>query len=241
MKIWVFALCRNEAPIIPFWLRHYMLFADRILVFDDASDDGSRELLQACPKLSLYDWPFKGGIDEDVFLKFAQDTYVLAVGSADWVMWVDMDEFLFHPDMIALLAEMKGHAVDVVRTQGFNMTGDGLPKDDGRQIWEILRCGVPAPVYSKPVVFRPEAEVRWNRGKHALENCSAKLSIDAPILLLHYRYLGGIYTAMKNKRNYDRCGLLGGDKGAAWSCAPTWKGEHSPEWAESIKGCTSKK
>jgi hypothetical protein len=53
--------------------------------------------------------------------------------------------------------------------------------------------------------------------------------------LLHARYFGADYTRSKNAKNYARCGLLSGDKGAAWSCSPGYDGadkEHSPQWAE---------
>jgi hypothetical protein len=228
MRIWVFAICRNEADIIPFWLRNYQQFADKLIVYDDRSDDGSRDLLQAHHLMELHDWHTNTGIDEDEFLRFAHATYRTASGLADWVMWVDMDEFLFHPEMRDLLWNAMVAGFDVIQTKGFNMTGSGLPENDGRQIWEILTDGVPSPVYSKPVVFRPQVHLRWNRGKHALEDCDGRVTRDAPIYLLHYRYLGSTYTAAKNRRNYARCGLKTGDKNPAWTCAPTWKGEHSP-------------
>ena len=235
MKIFVFSLCRNEADILPFYLRHYSAFADRIFVWDDQSTDGSRELLLANPKVTLNDWSHDSGIDEDLFLQFAYATYPLARGQADWVIWVDCDEFIYDPDLEGVLREAQEQQYEVVQTVGFNMAGDGLPADDGRQIWEILVNGVSAPVYSKPVVFRPECEIRWNRGKHDLEQCNVRLSPLPMLKLLHYRYLGAEYTRRKNLKNYDRVGLKTGDKSHGWSCSPDWKGDHSPEWAEAIK------
>lgn len=231
MRIIVMGICYNQADILPWFLRHYLAFADEISIWDDQSTDGSRELLQSTPWVVMRDWPHPGsGISEDLFLEFAYEWYPKARGKFDWVIWVDPDEFIYAPDVRSVLGFQNGN--DVIRTEGFNMTGDGLPQDDGRQIWEVLKAGVPAPVYSKPIVFRPEVELKWNRGKHALESCSGAVSQDAPLKLLHYRYLGAEYTRAKNAKNYDRCGV---DKGAAWSCSPEWKGEHSPEWAEMVK------
>lgn len=236
MNTWVFSLCRNEVDLVPFYLRHYKAFAEKIIVFDDWSTDGTRELLQACPMVELHNWPFDTGIDEDKFLEFAISTYRMARGHAQWVMWVDMDEIIWGDDIPTILYNARRDGFDVVQTQGFNMVGEGLPADDGRQIWEILPMGVRAPVYSKPVVFNPDIEIRWNRGKHALENCAPKMTPEPWLKLLHYRYLGRAYTAKKNAKNYERVGLKSGDKGGAWSCAPDWKGEHSADWAEAIKG-----
>ena len=127
---------------------------------------------------------------------------------------------------------------EVIGSTGFNMMHSGIPKDDGRQIYEIAPLGVRAPVYSKPVVFRPHIKINWVRGKHALENCSPKMSEEPWIKLLHYRYLGEAYTRAKNANNFARCGLLNQDKNAAWSRDPRYDGvdkEHSPLWAEAAK------
>jgi hypothetical protein len=132
----------------------------------------------------------------------------------------------------------KCNGTEVIKPDGYNMTGNGLPKDDGRQIWEIAPMGVAAPVYSKPVVFQPHIKINWIRGKHALENCKPVVNETTPLKLLHYRYMGADYTRAKNAKNYARCGLLSGDKGAAWSCSPGYDGpdkEHSPQWAEFAK------
>jgi len=233
-RIWVFSLCRNEANVIPFYLRHYGSFADRIIVWDDASDDGSLELLRSHPSVLALRWPYETGIDEDAFLRFVYDNYPVAKGMADWCIWCDIDEFIYSPDIFNTLEAASNY--EVIQTRGYNMTGDGFPVDDGKsQIWEISQMGVNAPVYSKPIVFRPSATVRWNRGKHALENCDPALSKEPMFKLLHYRYMGAKYTAWKNAKNYARCGLLSGDKGAAWSCSPHHTGEHSPGWAEEAK------
>lgn len=248
MKIWVFSVCHNDAEIIPWYLRHYGQFADRILVWDDASTDGSRELLKAHPSVTLFDCPWSG-IDEDKALHHAYDVYPSARGKADWVIWADMDEFIYHPRLLDVLRcgfdphTPEGRAryakpdllpiYQVMATAGFNMMGDGLPVNGywHKQIWELNPMGVGAPVYSKPVVFRPEAKVRWVRGKHALEETNPIVS-DKPLLkLLHYRYLGAAYTAAKNAKNYARCA----DKGPAWTCAPEFTGEHSATWAEAAK------
>lgn len=234
MRIIVFSICFNQARILPFYLRHYSSFADEISVFDDHSTDGSRELLQANPKVLLRDWPYDTGIDEDLFLQHAYDWNIKAFqGKFDWVIWSDCDEFIYAPDVRAVLENADG---DVIQTKGYNMLGDGLPKDDGKsQIWQLHKNGVSAPVYSKPVVFRAWVKIGWNRGKHALENCEPKLTSKPMLKLLHYRYMGYEYTKEINAKNYSRCGLKSGDKGAAWSCAPDYKGEHSAAWAAKMK------
>jgi len=238
MKILVFVITHNCADVLPYFLRHYSTFADEIDAWDDKSTDGTREMLAAHPKVVLRDWPHNTGIDEDLFLAHWQEWYPKARGHFDWVMIVDPDEFIWGLNIRQTLSHALAVGTEVVRSKGFNMVGDGMPKDTGLQLWEINPMGVPAPVYSKPVVFQPHIAINWIRGKHALEHCNPIVSAHEVFKLLHYRYLGADYTRAKNAKNYARCGLLSGDKGAAWSCSPGYDGpdkEHSPQWAEEAK------
>jgi glycosyltransferase involved in cell wall biosynthesis len=233
MNIWIFTVVHNAEDIAPWFLRHYGSFADRILVWDDQSTDRTREILKAHPSVSLFDCPWSG-LDENKALHHAYDVYPSARGKAEWVMFVDMDELIYSPNIWEVLMSKEAWNSDIIRTSGYNMVGDGLPQNGYQhlQIWQHNPMGVPAPVYSKPVIFRPEARVRWIRGKHSLEDCTAPVSEKPLLKLLHYRYLGAAYTAKRNAQNYDR---VGPDKGVAWSCAPDYNGEHSPAWAEAAK------
>lgn len=239
MKILVFAIAYNCADTLGYWLRHYEMFADEISVFDDHSTDGTREMLKAHPKVLWREWPHESGINEDLFLAHWQEWYPKARGHFDWVLIPDADEFIYEPHMRDLLRGAKMAGIEVIKPTGYNLVGDGLPKDDGRsQIYELNPMGVAAPVYSKPVIFQPHIKINWIRGKHALENCDPVVGSDTGMKLLHARYMGAEYTRAKNAKNYARCGLLSGDKGAAWSCSPGYDGpdkEHSPTWAEAAK------
>lgn len=234
MKLIVFTICWNRIDILPWWLRHYSSFVDEISVFDEQSNDGTRELLRANPKVLLRDWPHKSGIDENLFLQHAYEWYPRAHPKFDWAIWADTDEFVWAPNLLDTLKRATDAGIEVIAPTGFNMVNEGLPVDDGRQIWEVCRKGVYAPIYSKPIVFRPGITIHWDRGKHHLEQCSPKIWFEgqSDVKLLHYRYLGYEYTRRRNALNLDRCGLYNGDKGAAWSCRPDYKGEGSAEWAK---------
>lgn len=233
MRVVVLAITYNCVEIAPFFLRHYETFADEIAIFDDASTDGTREIFAAHPKVVLRDWPHPGsGIDETLFLDFIYATYPTAANhNFDWVIVVDSDEFIYAPNVRGMLLAALACGVDVIQTYGMNMLGPHFPKDDGRQIWEIHPWGAPSGVYSKPCILRPTVEVRWCRGRHYLESCAGSVSEKPLFKLLHYRYMGFQYTQQRNARNYQRCGMLANDKGAAWSCAPDYVGEHSATWA----------
>ncbi len=233
MKVWIFSAIRDEVYMVNFFLRHYEKFADEIHVFDDGSTDGTLEILRAHPKVTVH--PINmGGLDEAKMLALAYENYPMARGKADYVMWVDMDEFIYHPRMIEALEYHAAFGCEVIRPLGFNMMG-AVPVDDGHsQIWELLRTGIRAEVYSKPVVFNPAITIRWSHGKHKLES-----RVLSPILqpdpnfpspfrlkLLHYRYLTEEYTRQRSARQFERSV----SKGSAWGCSPEYQGEHSPGW-----------
>lgn len=229
---------RNNADILPWFLRHYETFCERMIFWDDQSTDGTRELLKAHPNCDMREWPFDTGLDDDAFLRFSYAAYRTAVGRADWVMLVDADEFIYHR------GDMKEHLrnalsiTTVCRTQGFNMAGQGVPTLlPGVQLYDLMPLGVHAPVYAKPVIFDPRMEIRWMRGKQELEFVDGAVHPTPLLKLLHYRYLGADYTRKRNAENFSRVGMFTGEKTAAWTCNPEYRGsdkEHSPEWAESI-------
>jgi len=231
MKIWVFTICHNEAQMAPWFLRHYGSFADRILVWDDQSTDGTREILKAHPSVTLFDCPWQG-LNEDKALHLAYDVYPSARGKTDWCIWVDMDEFVH--SLVLMNTLRYGAMFGVLRPKGYNMVSEGLPINgyEHKQIYDHIKTGVEAPLYSKPVIFKPEETVRWVRGKHFCEPDAARGEMFPELRLLHYRYLGAEFTRLKNAKNYER---LGNDKGVGWTCDPTYKGEGSPEWAGTLK------
>lgn len=108
-------IIRNEAVYVPEWIEyHRMLGVDHFLVFDNGSRDGLLDVLAPYRTLgivSLIDWPnitaasrtarTAGWVEQDV--AYAGAIRLLA-GRADWVGFIDSDEFV-------VLAEDAGTSV----------------------------------------------------------------------------------------------------------------------------------
>lgn len=240
MRVLVLSIFYNAREVVEFYMRHYRTFADTILCFDDQSTDGTREILQhherhSAGQVMVKDWPHPGSqIDEDLFLKFYYEQVRLAgERDYDWVIIPDPDELIYAPKIRNVLWQANSDNLDMIRCVGMNLVGPHFPIDDGKsQLYEIHPFGILAPVYSKVSVVRPGADINWLRGRQGIEHCSVRMNQRASLMLLHARYFGVEYTALKNAQNYDRCP----DKTVAWSCAPTHTGEHSPGWAKAQIG-----
>lgn len=206
MRIWVFSIMRNEATLLPYWLRHYTTFAERIIVYDDNSDDGSRELLTNAG-VDVRDYPATG-IDETVDYALTNSQYKEARGFADWVMWVDGDEFIYHPHLVERLAELAAKGVTMPHVQGYNMCADAPPVGNG-QIYEEIYTGVKDNYYSKPEVINPSLEFEWgvgrdSRGMRFADKAVRESDGQPPLKLLHYRWLGRDYFLARNRARYER-------------------------------------
>jgi hypothetical protein len=112
-------------------------------VFDDNSDDGTQEIVKACPKAVLEKYPFSGGLDDREFIQHAQDTYRKARGHADWVIWCDSDELLYHPQLLPTLEKLLKDGVDVPLTRGFQMISETFPQAKPARLAHCPRCGLP--------------------------------------------------------------------------------------------------
>src|SRR5881396_391258 len=205
-RVWVFAICWNEAEMMPFFLRHYSTFAERIVIFDEQSTDGTRELIKACPVAELREWPHKG-LDDDRFMDAVNNRYKEARGKADWVMWPDIDEFLYHPEPLKVLGEAKE---DALPSTGYALIStNGFPKGNA-QIYQHVTTGIRQPNYDKTIIWRPSVNIHHTHGRHSPNGdwpgCNGGVKgKDPKFLLLHCHHIGGIeFTRAKNQRNYER-------------------------------------
>lgn len=206
MKVDVYSIMHNEAPILPYFLRHYDTIADRIFVYEDQSTDGTREMLQAHPKVTLLHVE-KPGVDDAYWVNELWPIYkVLSRGQADWAIFVDADEFIFHPTLRSLLAERRTEGLQFLRAKGYAMLSDHFPTTTG-QIYEELSKGVYDKPSSKWVIIDPAIHILFTAGRHRGPReitPGTRMQVNTGIKLLHYRYLGHDYFVQRVLRNQQR-------------------------------------
>lgn len=232
MKIWVYSVCWNEIAMIKFYLRHYSLFADKIIIWDENSDDGTREEILKCPNAELRDWPFKGMDDDKMLLAYDQWTTAEARGQCDWIMTPDIDELIYHPDLRSVLAETK---FDVLAGKGYALIGNGpIPQGEG-QVYDYIKTGAPQDNYTKWIIWRSGVNIRHTHGRHDPPVWTdGKVNPEPVCKLLHCHYFSPEYTRIRNHRNVSRHVNPGK---FCWNYSPEWeekkwRGTHT--WAQDL-------
>ncbi len=229
MTAWAYTLAFNEAPLIRYWVRAYRAFCDKVIVYVDlGSDDGTAALAR---REGAEVRPYgPSDLDDVAFVAFAQERYKEARGHADWVVWVDADEILYHPHIEQRLSELRAQGVNFPTVTGYSMMADQPPKGLD-QIYDEIQTGFPSRAYGKVCIFDPMLDVEWATGKHTAKAPGA-VSDDGsdPLKLLHYRWLGEDYFMNRNWRNFRRVNALNKAMQHGKEIYPGYQGEYSPQW-----------
>ena len=205
MKIHIYSIVRNDRYILPFFLRHYSTFADRIFIIDDHSTDDTAEIAKANSKVTLLPFEYNRGMNEDDFNDCLEKSYKkYSRGNADWVMCVDSDEFIYNKDIVFELAKQSINKNKVLRSEGYMMVSEKLPGGSG-QIYDECKKGIRVKEYDKTVIFNPDIDITFGHGRHSTKYLAGVLPVDAGMLLLHYRYLSREYFIQRSTHLYERC------------------------------------
>jgi glycosyltransferase involved in cell wall biosynthesis len=231
LSIWLFCICRDEARIMPYLLRHYAPWVTKFVFFDGGSTDGTQDIIRSCHTAELRKWPGSDGINDDEMLTFANEAWKEARGKADWVLWIDADEFLFHPAITDVLRRYLADDVEVPQIQGFTMVSKAFPTTTG-QIYEEVRRGFPDDIWGKPAVFRKH--MQWTVGRHGVDyhQFKPKNSAHPELKLLHYRALGVDYVRWRHARNWERVPERCRAMNMGTNTAPGHAGHHGLAWFE---------
>lgn len=235
MTAWAFTHAYNEALLIPYWVRAYKAFCERVIVYvDTLTDDGTEEVARA--EGAEVREMVCGQLDDVAFIAFAEAHYPEARGHADWVIWTDADEILYHPNLEQRLCDLRSEGVNCPTVTGYSMMADAPPTTSG-QIYEEIQLGFRADSYSKVCVFDPNLDVHWQTGKHAA-NADGIVTDDGsdPLRLLHYRWLGEDYFLERNRRNFARLNAMNKAMQHGHEIYPGYTGAYSPAWYAARRG-----
>jgi glycosyltransferase involved in cell wall biosynthesis len=231
MKINVITVTKNEGRILPFFLDHYSKFCDSIMICDGHSTDNTADVVSQYSKTKLVYLDDGNELDDLTLLDIRNNYYKQFRDQFDWQIVCDVDEFLYHPNILGVLKEFKDRGVTWPQVNGYQMISKvfptyGVPITDQvkRGIWDTSRY--PGSI-RKRIIFDPQkiTNINYNMGCNYAEpqgivvpDCEAHTNgdgeyaslgtflKDAPIKLkmLHYKYLSYEYTVNKSTFHMNR-------------------------------------
>jgi hypothetical protein len=220
--------------MLPFFFQHYDPLVSRYFIFDDHSSDGSLDLLHSHPKVAVEQFVRS---DPDSFtlseLSISNECWKYSRGWADWVIVIDIDEHLFHPNLPALLMRYKAFGITICPALGYQMISEEFLRP-GKLPCESHTYGAPWDIYSKLALFDPSlvTETDYGAGRH---HANPKGRVIAPafdeLLLLHYKFLGFERSHARHQR--QRNGLRSKDFENSWGYQYSWsEDEFRRSWSE---------
>ncbi len=234
-RIDLYCLCWNDARMLPHFFRHYDALVDRFFVFDNGSTDGSLDILEAHPRVTVrhFDVPGDSFVAEE--RRLSDTVWRKSRGLADWVIVVDIDEFVFHPDLRTYLNECAGTGVTALRGIGYEMVSETFPTGEA-PLTETVTFGARSAGHDKLCIFDPKAlvDTRFGPGRHKADPVGRVVWPERPeMLLLHYKQLGVDYAVERSAEL--RLGLRPGDVEQSWGRQYLWSAEQIRERWEKIK------
>ncbi|GGF79293.1 hypothetical protein GCM10010912_25420 [Paenibacillus albidus] len=235
MIIHLYALCWNEAKMLPFFFKHYDNIVDQYYIFDNDSTDHSVSMLRAHPKVNLNRFVIEGNSlvrsAQEKFNQFWKESRE----KADWIIVCDVDEHFYHPNLRIYLQECTSKGITLVVPNGYEMVSDFFP-DSHQSLHETIRNGVRSPTYDKPQIFNPTEiqEINFSPGRHTASPVGNVIKPShSEVLLLHYKYLGFDYV--NSRFSALQQGLREGDIDNRWGFHYLWKEKQKSEQFEALK------
>ena len=219
MKIEVYIVVNNEEPIIPYIMRHYGQFA-KVIFLENSSTDNTVKLASSLgAEIRVYDYPDE--LDDRKLLDMKESCW--KESSADWIMIVDADEFIYHPNIIEVLKESKA---TVIHPTFHNMFTEVFPTTKG-QIYDEVNMGTDGDFWlSKMNIFKPKEikSINYAPGCHfAYPEGNVIIDNNSSIKTLQMRFLSRQYLIDKYQHSKERMSALNINNG--WGIQHLWSDE----------------
>ena len=153
--------------MLPHFFRHYDDLVDRYFVLDNGSTDSSLAILHAHPNVSVSHFDVSGDSFVDEERRISDSIWKQSKNTADWVIILDIDEFIFRPDFEKYLRRCTEAGVTAIRAIGYEMVADYFPSTD-TNLTDTVTLGVRSAGHDKLCVFNPAAltETHFEPGRH---------------------------------------------------------------------------
>jgi len=209
MNIEIYALCHQEADIIPYFMRHYKQYG-QVFLMEGHSTDGSAELARLRGAI-IVPVDTNDEVRDDIFTDIKNNCW--KDSKADWVIVCDMDEFVYHPDMINYLSTIKD---TIVIPRQFEMITDIYPTTD-KQIYDEVRYGFEMP--SKMFLFQPQKlkNISYGVGAHSAQpEGEVYINKSSEIICMHMKFLSVNKVIERNRYLTSRFSDINRKNGWGW-------------------------
>jgi glycosyltransferase involved in cell wall biosynthesis len=207
--IWLYVLAYNEKPMIERFLKHWSNLVDKIIVYDNCSDDGTPELLKQCPIVEVREYNTGGYLDSDKRREIRNNCWKEARGKADWVIVVSFDEFIDAKDLRMELFNNTNY--DTIKPQHIEMVNfdEGVYTSKCNKVFP-QKPQINPGFMSKTLIFNPNQiqEINYTPGAHTchpikVDGSKVKELLSDKIICKHYHYLGFDWT----KKRHDSANI----------------------------------
>lgn len=227
IKVDVFTLCYNEMDILPFVIDYWKLFARHVYVFDNGSDDGSVEYLKKFNWISVMPF-YSDGFNDGRHVDIKNNMW--KISDADFVVVCDMDECLYHENIMDVLQYMKHNGQSISCTAQLSTISNDFHEYPGNgKLYHQLdgvRFGNNINLGDKCIIFNPRMiqQICYEPGAHkchpiGIVNFYDKQNSD-PLMHIHIKDLS-INKMMERIKMYANR-LSEDNKRFRWGYQYTW-------------------
>lgn len=234
MKIQTYILARNEELLMPYIIRHYSQFSDIIILINNSTD----KTIEIAHNSGAEIWKYK---DTNAFSLEEVDgmkANCWKESNADWVIVVDADEFVYHPEIVRVLSESKA---TIIHPTFHNMFSEVFPTTKG-QIYDEVTMGSDGDIWlSKMNVFKPReiTNMNWGPGGHsAYPEGNVIIDNNSGVKTLHMRFLSRESVLEKHIENDKR--RLQSDQDNGYGIQLEWREKEINDYYERYKSKLTK-
>lgn len=228
MKIHLHFPTKNDARILPYFFKHYDRYVEKYFAYYNVnSKDDTLQILKSHPNVTIIedsnqklDERFLISIKNEQWKKYSNHN------NCDWVILVDNDEFLYHPNFIELLEQYDKEGINFPKVKGYQMFSESFPTEN-KQITELIKKGILYHPYDKQVILKPDITPNYSFGCHyaSPQGPIIKTSNDFDIKMLHYKIFGNEYPekrlavneTLSDFNKASGCGVYNRDPNSEWN------------------------